>query len=214
MGGLLTDMPTLRRATKASRDPVPDPDASSDASPEDAPSGGSAVAAWFDDALPRIFGYFLPRVGGDIHVAEDLTQETMLAAVRTRGDGSAVGAVMPWLFGIARHKLIDHYREAAKHRQHRTGNGDELDDLPEDDRTLPALDLHSIHVRDTIIATLLHLPPRQRLAIVLRYFDDQPVTMVAGALDLTLAATESLLARSRRSFRTHYLANTGDGDES
>jgi RNA polymerase sigma-70 factor (ECF subfamily) len=192
MGGLSIDMPTLKRATRPSRD--------RDASP----------IAWFDDALPRIFGYFLPRVGGDIHVAEDLAQETMLAAVRTHGDGSAIDAVMPWLFGIARHKLIDHYREAARHRQHLGGNGDEIDDLPGDSRTLPALDLNSIHVRDAIIATLLRLPPRQRLAIVLRYLDDQPVTVVAGALELTPAATESLLARSRRSFRTHYLASTGD----
>jgi len=38
------------------------------------------VAAWFDEALPGIYGYFLPRVGGRIAVAEDLTQETILAA--------------------------------------------------------------------------------------------------------------------------------------
>ncbi|MDQ3540199.1 MAG: hypothetical protein M3440_05880, partial [Chloroflexota bacterium] len=44
------------------------------------------AAAWFDDALPRIFGYFLPRVGGRIAVAEDLAQETILAAVRS-GNG-------------------------------------------------------------------------------------------------------------------------------
>lgn len=193
MGGLLIDMPTLRRVTRKLRE--------DDTLP---------VAVWFDDALPRIFGYFLPRVGGDIHVAEDLTQETMLAAVRSRGDGSAVGSMMPWLFGIARHKLIDHYRESARQRQHLRGNEDDLDDLPEDGRLLPVLDLHLIHARDAIIATLLHLPPRQRLAIVLRYLDDQPVNDVATALELSLAATESLLARSRRSFRTHYLASTGD----
>ena len=32
--------------------------------------------AFYEDALPRIYGYFLHRCGGSVPVAEDLTQET------------------------------------------------------------------------------------------------------------------------------------------
>jgi RNA polymerase sigma-70 factor (ECF subfamily) len=165
------------------------------------------LSEWFDTALPRIFGYFLPRVGGNIETAEDLTQETMLAAVRSQERGAAGEMAMPWLFGIARHKLVDHYRRTATYGK---PADDDVESLPDDTATLPQLDLHAIHVRDAIITTLNSLSPRQCAAIVLRYLDDLPVADVATALDLTLPATESLLARARRSFRAHYLASNGD----
>lgn len=193
MGGLPIQMPTVGRI--ASR-----------ATQRDEPR----AATWFDDALPRIFGYFLPRAGGNIQIAEDLTQETMLAAVRSQTRGIAIDAVMPWLFGIARHKLIDHYRQVESLRQHVDPSDNDLGEIVGDTNALPHLDLHAIHVRDAVIATLDRLPPRQCAAIVLRYLDDLPVADVASALDLTLPATESLLARARRSFRAHYLASNGD----
>ena len=37
--------------------------------------------AFYEHALPRIYGYFLHRCGGSVPVAEDLTQETFLAAI-------------------------------------------------------------------------------------------------------------------------------------
>jgi len=190
MGGLPIQLPGVNRVSREHRS-------------EEA----TELARWFDTALPRIFGYFLPRVGGSIDIAEDLTQETMLAAVRSHDKGARVDMAMPWLFGIARHKLVDHYRKAATFGK---PDSDDIDTIPDDTATLPQLDLQAIHVRDAIIATLNTLPPRQCAAIVLRYFDDLPVADVATALDLTLPATESLLARARRKFRARYLASNGD----
>jgi len=36
---------------------------------------------FYEDSLPRIYGYFVHRCGGSALTAEDLTQETFLAAV-------------------------------------------------------------------------------------------------------------------------------------
>jgi DNA-directed RNA polymerase specialized sigma24 family protein len=74
---------------------------------------------------------------------------------------------------------------------------------------LPDLDLDSIHVRDAIIATLGKLPPRQRSALVLRYFDGCDVPTTATLLDTTVHAAESLLARARV-HRTAPDANPGN----
>ena len=53
----------------------------------------------------------LPRAPvGSVTVAEDLAQETFLAAVAELKRGRAVETPLPWIFGIARHKLLDHYR--------------------------------------------------------------------------------------------------------
>ncbi len=75
--------------------------------------------AFYAEALPVVYGYFLRRTGGVPAVAEDLTQETFLAAVQI-GKGTTVDAPMPWLIGIARHRLVDHYRAtAAEERRYR-----------------------------------------------------------------------------------------------
>ncbi|MBA3378785.1 MAG: RNA polymerase sigma factor [Chloroflexia bacterium] len=75
------------------------------------------VSAWFDDALPRLFGNFIVRVGGRVDVAEDLTQETVLAAVTSATGPPGQTPVMAWLYGIARHKLVDHYRRDERERR-------------------------------------------------------------------------------------------------
>jgi RNA polymerase sigma-70 factor (ECF subfamily) len=168
------------------------------------------VAAWFDEALPRIFGYFLPRVGGRIAVAEDLTQETILAAVRGNHAPLGSDAVMPWLFGIARHKLMDHYRREDRERRHfgRPVDPEEIESGPAP--PLPDLDLDALHTRDIVIATLDRLPPRQRSALVARYLDGCDVPTTATLLGVSVHAAESLLARARTSFRRHYRALNGD----
>lgn len=179
-----------------------DPDATTGHEPTD-------VSAWFDAALPRLFGYFIVRVGGRVDVAEDLTQETVLAAVRSASGPPADGPVMAWIYGIARHKLVDNYRREERERR-QFGPADlELIDIGPSP-PLGHLDLDSIHTRDDIVATLDRLPPRQRSALVLRYLDDCDVGATAGHLNLSLHATESLLARGRSAFRRVYREITGE----
>lgn len=166
------------------------------------------VAAWFDDALPRIYGYFIPRVGGRVAIAEDLTQETMLAAVRTDRGPKSPDSVMPWLSGIARHKLMDHYRKQDRDLRH-FGRRVAEDDVPEGELSLPDLDLESLPVRDAVIATLDALTPRHRAALVLRYLDGCDLPFVAASLGISVDAAESVLRRARNAFRRDYLARNG-----
>src|SRR5215217_7144278 len=78
----------------------------------EAPLGLDAESfnAFYDEALPRVYGYFMHRCGGSAAVAEDLTQETFLAAVAEVKKERHVRTPGAWIYGIARHKLLDHYR--------------------------------------------------------------------------------------------------------
>ena len=66
--------------------------------------------AWYRRSLPRVYSYLVSRSGGDVALAEDLTQQTFIAAIdqRSRYDGRS--DTITWLCGIARHKLADHFR--------------------------------------------------------------------------------------------------------
>ena len=60
-----------------------------------------AFRGFYERALPRIYGYFLHRCGGPAALAEDLTQETFLAAVAELKKGRRVDTPIPWIYGIA-----------------------------------------------------------------------------------------------------------------
>lgn len=168
----------------------------------------SGLLALYDVALPQVYGYLLRRCGRTA-LAEDLTAETFLAAV----DAVRLDKAPPlsslttgWLIGIARHKLVDHWRRLA--REERTLSavaGDPARDQASDpwDATLDALTAHE---------TLQALAPQHRAALTLRYLDDLAVADVAHAMDRTVQATEALLVRARTAFRTTY-TERADGEE-
>ncbi len=156
-------------------------------------------SAFYDEALPVVYGYFLRRTGGMPALAEDLTQETFLAAMRQIRKGTSVDAPMPWLIGIARYRLIDHYRATSGPAKRMVALGDWLDEQP-DDRD----DFTPIHDRELAIEALDALPPSQRLAIVLRYLDGMSVPEIASHTGKSVHAVESLLARGRATFKRFY----------
>jgi RNA polymerase sigma-70 factor (ECF subfamily) len=156
--------------------------------------------AFYTEALPVVYGYFLRRTGGSPAVAEDLTQETFLSAVRQIGKGARVDAPMPWLIGIARHRLVDHYRTAAaEERRYRPIESVAVELADERDDFAVVLD------RQQAIAALDALPASQRLAISLRYLDGLSVPEISREIDKSVHAVESLLARGRATFKQHYL---------
>ncbi|MGH7750218.1 MAG: RNA polymerase sigma factor, partial [Candidatus Dormibacteria bacterium] len=140
--------------------------------------------------------YLLPRCGA-VSLAEDLTSETFLAAVDAVRRDESPAVSTPWLVGVARHKLVDHWRRIAREeRGLRAIAGDDPGILDPWDERL-----------DTLRAqhTLQQLAPQYRAARVLRYVDDLPVADVADIMDRTLHATEALLVRARGAFREAYL---------
>jgi RNA polymerase sigma-70 factor (ECF subfamily) len=156
------------------------------------PPPDPGLLSLYDRALPEVYGYLLARCGQRA-VAEDLTAETFLAAVRAEADGGGATTV-GWLIGTARHKLVDHWR-----RREREERGLRLlDGSPTEDPWDAELDaLHAAQVLD-------QLNPAHRAALTLRYLDDLPVPRVAALLGRTLHATEALLVRARAAFRTRY----------
>jgi RNA polymerase sigma-70 factor, ECF subfamily len=150
------------------------------------------LLALYDRALPQVYGYLMGRCG-DQSVAEDLTSETFLAVASGR---QGVPLTVGWLIGIARHKLVDHWRRQSRQErllQALEGSTPEVDD-PWD------IELNRWLAREV----LARLAPQHRAALTLRYLDGLAVPEAAVILDRSVAATEALLVRARREFRHLY----------
>jgi RNA polymerase sigma-70 factor, ECF subfamily len=164
------------------------------------PASGEGIEerflALYDSALPYVYGYLLARCGRAV-LAEELTADTMLAAVDAVTRAPPLSLSTAWLLGIARHKLVDYWRRLGREERSLRSIASQATDETED-----PWDVHLDSLRAR--ATLEALAPQHRAVLTLRYLDDLPVADVADVLDRTVHATEALLVRARTAFRRAY----------
>jgi RNA polymerase sigma-70 factor (ECF subfamily) len=168
--------------------------------PQARPDPALGLLELYDDALPHVYGYLLARCG-DSGLAEDLTAESFLAAVHAVRKPGAAEPSIPWLIGVARHKLADHWRRVEREQRGLRLLDGSLTDV--EDPWESAID--RIRAR----AVLDRLGAHHRAALTLRYLDGLPVPEVARHLDRSLHATEALLVRARAAFRRIYEGEEG-----
>ncbi|MEP7203763.1 MAG: sigma-70 family RNA polymerase sigma factor [Ilumatobacteraceae bacterium] len=151
----------------------------------------AAFLEFYDRVAGEVSRYFVRGVLGDRAAAEDLTQEAFAAVVVAARAGRPDALTLPWVMGVARHKLVDHYRRSAADERRlarvwsRTSESVEFDALDSCD---PA----------RVLEMMRNLSPEYRLVLVLKYVDEQPAQEIATTLHRSLHATNSLLSRARR----------------
>lgn len=153
-----------------------------------------SLLAIYRENLPRLYGFFLHR-GLQKVTAEDLTQETFEALLAAFQRGTPIENPRAWLLGVARHKLVDHFRRADRRKRA----------VSRLEPRNPAADTDPV---SWTLELLERVPPRQRLALILRYVDDLPTPRVAKLMRRSIRATESLLARGRKSLTKELRKNT------
>jgi RNA polymerase sigma-70 factor (ECF subfamily) len=155
--------------------------------------------ALYERTVADVYSYLASRVG-DWAAAEDLTQEVFVAGARRVAAGDDVDRA--WLIGVARHKLVDHWRTQARHERN-------LALARSSERTRWAEESASIDP-DVASMVLADLNPTYRAALVLRHVDGLSVSAVADHLERSVEATEQVLSRARAAFRDKYQGATDE----
>jgi RNA polymerase sigma-70 factor, ECF subfamily len=158
---------------------------------------GAALLALYDHAVGEVYGYLLARCRNRT-AAEDVTSEVFMGAVDAIVRGRVDVVTTGWLIGIARHKLVDHWRRLEREQRRLTAVAEEPSTAADDDPWEAHLDV--LAARDA----LEQLGAHHRSALTLRYLDGLSVPEVAAVLDRTVHATEALLVRAKRAFRDVY----------
>jgi RNA polymerase sigma-70 factor (ECF subfamily) len=156
----------------------------------------------YERTLPAVYGYLVDRCG-DPAVAEDLTSETFLAAVLALRRPEPIRPSIPWLVGVAQHKLVDHWRRRGRDvrlADEVAAGGEEFND---------PWDVELDRLRS--LRTLASLSGHHRAVLTLRYVDGLAVAEVAAAIDRSIEATEALLTRAKAAFRRAYGQGGADG---
>jgi RNA polymerase sigma-70 factor (ECF subfamily) len=157
----------------------------------------AAFEAWYRRTVPRVFAYLRAR-SGDADLAEELCQETYLAAIAQRASYDGRSDTGVWLCGIARHKLADHFRRlerADRRRFHLEVREITLASSPSPD---PMTDRLAIGV------ALRSLPPLQRAMLTFTVLDGLSVAEAGRLIGKSHPAAQSILFRAREAFRQAY----------
>src|SRR5262245_38516506 len=153
-----------------------------------------AFAGWYRRSLPRVYGYVRAQTGGDTDLAEDVTQQAFVQAIRNRSSFDGRADPVTWICSIARNALLNHYRSERREWRRRVAVVPEIEMADE-------LSPQRSHDRDELVQALGLLHPDQRTAMILKYVDGMTVREIADALGRSEAGAESLLSRARSRLR-------------
>jgi RNA polymerase sigma factor (sigma-70 family) len=78
-------------------------------------AANEASAHWIESHADYLFNFAVGQVR-DMNVAEDLVQDTFLAALKAHDRFTGQSTERTWLVGILRHKIYDHLRRACRER--------------------------------------------------------------------------------------------------
>jgi len=136
-------------------------------------------------------------------VADDLTQQTFLAAVEAKDGFRGASSFRTFLFGIAHKQLLRQLRDGAP-RVQRFGTGAE-----------PATSLSIVAVRQQehqlLMMALAQLPIDLQLVCELYYWEDMKTAAIGEVLELNPSTVTSRLARARELLGEHIEAMTRPG---
>ena len=149
------------------------------------------VMQYTDDVYRFVFN----QVGGSIQDAEDIVQETFIAALKSIHSFRKDSKLRTWLFSIATHKVIDQQRWQA--RRPYTELSDETIALFAGG-PIPEQIIETAEMRQALRQALMQLPPHYRTALILKYVEALSVDDIAVIMQRSFKSVESILVRARR----------------
>ena len=131
---------------------------------------------------------------GDEQKAEDLAQEAFLKILEAADSYRPTASFTTYLYRVVANACLD-YR-----KKKRPTSSAQLPDR-EDHADGPPEELARRGRRDAVRRAINSLPERQRMALVLQYYEGLSYAETAEAMDCTESAVDSLLVRARRKMR-------------
>ena len=142
------------------------------------------------------------RMLGNTNDAEDAAQETFIRAYKALKRYDPSRKFSTWLLTIASNYCIDQHRR----RKLPTFSYDSMP-VPDISDKNPGLDRHLVEGenKEKVMALLDELNPKDRSAVILRYWYDYSYDEIAKSLSLSNSAVKSRLHRARRELAAVWL---------
>jgi len=167
-----------------------------------------AAVALYDAYFYRIYALVFNQVARNREAAQDIVQETFLAALKSAGRFNGRSMVYTWLYSIATKKVADFYRRQKRVSKHQveSANGNlDLERFSDSKQSAPgALEFgDECHEEcDAVRQALSGLPLHYRQVIILKYVEEMSVLEISQIMERSPKSVEGLLTRARKELRT------------
>ena len=168
---------------------------------------------WVDQYGDYLFRYAQSRVN-DTATAEDLVQETFLAALRTYANFDGKSSERTWFVSILKHKIIDFYRKQGRRSKYFESPGVDdssedfqengfwkLDNAPGEWGEHPEEELHQKEFIEILRACLKALPRKIAAVFTLREMEGMDSKSICKELEITSSNLWVMLHRARHQLR-------------
>lgn len=148
---------------------------------------------YYDKFKNKIFVYFLYRVNFNKDLAEDLTSEVFLKALKSFESFDTTRSFQSWIFTIAHNHLVNFYRTANRETQ-----------LFED-HYLTQVDTHKVELAyelEAVMKVINQMEPSDREILLLRFVDELSNTEIAKLLGKEEGAIRTKMSRSLAKLRS------------
>jgi RNA polymerase sigma-70 factor (ECF subfamily) len=161
-----------------------------------------AVNQLYDLYFDRLYRHIYHQVGYDRAAAEDVLQETLVAALRGIARFRGNASLKTWLYRIAGHKIADWHRRRTRRGRWLLPPAAFPEELTIIDQApLPDELVQQEETRAVVRAALAQLPDHYRQALVLKYVDAFSVAEISTIMGKSFKSVESLLVRARKALR-------------
>ena len=134
------------------------------------------------------------RLNGGHVDTDDIAQETFLKLWNNPAQLREAGALKGWLMRVASNLVMDRYRQKPMMEL------DYADEIADPAMSAPSL-IDQSYITKIVDAAVASLPDRQKLALALVHFEHMTNIAAAAAMEISVDALESLLARARRGLK-------------
>ncbi len=141
--------------------------------------------------------YTVLHITGDREEARDITQEAFLRMFKGLRGLKKVDSFPSWLLKIATNLALDHLRSSSQSVLEER----DVEAIPQDHRGDVLQGLVTLEEREHLLDLLALLPPRQRMAVVLRVYNELPFKEVADIMGCQVATARSLFWAGVREMR-------------
>jgi RNA polymerase sigma-70 factor (ECF subfamily) len=167
-------------------------------------AGGDTAA--FEQLIERhqsLVAGTVARMLGSNSDVEDIAQQVFLRVWKSAGRYVARAKFTTWLLKITRNLVFNEMRRAKRHPHLPVQIDPEAEELPLKDETTAAPDatLLQRELQAAIEKAITLLPETQRMALVLRRYEELSYEEIADVLGLSVPAVKSLLFRARTELR-------------
>ena len=146
------------------------------------------------------------RFIGDRTQAKDLVQEVFLRVWQGAKSYEPKAKFTTWIYRVTANLCLNELKSARRRRWspfHRSaeGNGNAVEETYSNGSPTAEDLLLAKELTRQISETLQSLPANQRMALVLKRYDDLPYEEISRIMDCSVSAVESLLVRAKRTLQ-------------